>query len=998
MQATTSARPASSSRRAHPPAAPHRRALGPAVLIGWLLLPAAAAGQESEDCLLCHEDRELTGSRGGREISLFVDRQAFEASLHGGLDCSDCHLDLAGAELPHADELLPAACGDCHPDEVATLAGERHGGLRPGSPRAPGCGDCHGSHDIGSRPPDPDGCAGCHLAAARQQSESLHGRAAARGDPLAPTCHHCHGSHQVLPASDRAAATAVMNVPVLCGRCHREGSPVTLNRDISQDHILENYSMSIHGAGLYRQGLVVSAVCTSCHTAHDIRPHTDPRSSIHHERVATTCARCHAQIEQVHRKVIEGRLWEEEPHKIPACVDCHSPHKIRRVFYPAGLANKDCLRCHADPELAMERDGETVSLWVDEAAYEGSAHAGTACAQCHADATTSLERACATIAAPVDCSICHADPVSEYEGGIHGSLHAAGDPDAPTCLDCHDHHATQDHDWPGSPTFSQNVPELCARCHRQGERAAVRIVSDVADIVQSYIDSIHGKGLLESGLVVTATCADCHTAHGERPPRDELSTVHHDNIVDTCGTCHRGISQVFRTSVHFPPGVDSEHRYPSCEDCHTSHTIRRTDQTDFRFLMMDQCGRCHESEAETFFDTFHGKVSRLGSSGAAKCYDCHGTHGIRPSTDPASTLGRDNVVATCGQCHEGSHRRFAGYLTHATHHDAERYPWLFWSFWAMTTLLVGTLAFALLHTLAWLVRLWLSRDEWRAHKALARVNSGQRLYRRFSKLQRGLHLAMLVSFFTLALTGMVLKFSYMGWAQWLAWLVGGFETTGALHRLGAVVLFATFAVHLWDLRRRKRRDGVSWRQLVTGPDSILFNRRDLTEVVQSLRWFFGLGPRPRYGRYTYWEKFDYFAVFWGILVIGSTGLVLWLPELFTRLLPGWSVNVATIVHSDEALLAVGFIFTIHFFNTHFRPDKFPMDPVIFTGRITLDELRHDKPEEYERRVAAGDLDSYLVEPYTHRFERFARLFGYLALATGLALIALIVYTMLFGYR
>ncbi len=207
-----------------------------------------------------------------------------------------------------------------------------------------------------------------------------------------------------------------------------------------------------------------------------------------------------------------------------------------------------------------------------------------------------------------------------------------------------------------------------------------------------------------------------------------------------------------------------------------------------------------------------------------------------------------------------------------------------------------------------------------------------------------------------------------------------------------------FGLHIWDVRGRKRRSGKSWRQIVTGPDSIVFNRRDLSEVVQSIRWFFGLGPRPAYGRYTYWEKFDYFAVFWGTLIIGSTGLVLWFPELFTRLLPGWSVNVATIIHSDEALLAVGFIFTIHFFNTHFRPDKFPMDPVIFTGRVSVDELKYDKPAEYEHLLKNGELERNMREPYPRPVERAIRAFGFAALAVGLILIALIVYSMLFGYR
>ena len=96
-----------------------------------------------------------------------------------------------------------------------------------------------------------------------------------------------------------------------------------------------------------------------------------------------------------------------------------------------------------------------------------------------------------------------------------------------------------------------------------------------------------------------------------------------------------------------------------------------------------------------------------------------------------------------------------------------------------------------------------------------------------------------------------------------------------------------------------------------------------------MKWFVGKGPRPNYGRWTYWEKFDYLAVFWGVAIIGFSGLVLWFPVFFTKFFPGWVINVSQIIHSDEALLAVGFIFTVHFFNTHFRPEAFPMDTVIF---------------------------------------------------------------------
>jgi cytochrome b subunit of formate dehydrogenase len=315
----------------------------------------------------------------------------------------------------------------------------------------------------------------------------------------------------------------------------------------------------------------------------------------------------------------------------------------------------------------------------------------------------------------------------------------------------------------------------------------------------------------------------------------------------------------------------------------------------------------------------------------------------------------------------------------------------------MTFLLVGTLTFAILHTMAWLFRLIRTRDQWLPHK-----NGGSgRYYRRFSRTQRIMHLIMMLSFFTLALTGMALKFSYMGWAVVLSRILGGFDTMGGLHRTGAVVLLGLFIYHLFQALEMKKRSGHGWIAFMFAKNSMSLTLRDAREVWQSMKWFFGRGPRPKYGRFTYWEKFDYLAVFWGVCVIGSTGLVLWFPELFTHFLPGWSINVATIIHSDEALLAVAFIFTIHFFNTHFRPDKFPMDPVIFTGRVGVDELKHDRPAEYEEFIENAtpeELAQRIAGPANPRFERLARIFGFTALAIGLSVIFLIVFSMLFGYR
>jgi len=277
------------------------------------------------------------------------------------------------------------------------------------------------------------------------------------------------------------------------------------------------------------------------------------------------------------------------------------------------------------------------------------------------------------------------------------------------------------------------------------------------------------------------------------------------------------------------------------------------------------------------------------------------------------------------------------------------------------------------------------------------VKNAQKEFLRFTRLNRILHIVMIMSFMSLALTGMTLKFSYTGWAALLSRILGGFESTGYIHRLAAVLMVGIFVVHINDLVRRRKKEYGSWKAMLTGPDTMLPTRRDLADLTGSLKWFLGMGERPRYGRWTYWEKFDYFAVFWGIFVIGSTGFMLWFPEFFTQVIPGWVINVATIIHSDEALLAVGFIFTVHFFNTHLRPEKFPMDLVIFTGRMTVEEFKNDKPSEYDLHVKNGTLDQNLVDPYPPIVIRTIRAFAWTALGVGFGIVIWIIYAMLFAY-
>ena len=283
-----------------------------------------------------------------------------------------------------------------------------------------------------------------------------------------------------------------------------------------------------------------------------------------------------------------------------------------------------------------------------------------------------------------------------------------------------------------------------------------------------------------------------------------------------------------------------------------------------------------------------------------------------------------------------------------------------------------------------------------ARNMLASVDPEAKQIMRFTKRQRNMHLVMVISFFGLALTGMTLKFSYMLWARVVARIFGGAEITGFVHRVCAVAMFGVFAFHLWDAYQGYKQSGKKLKDFLLGPDTIIPTMNDVKEFVETVKWFLGRGARPRYGRWTYWEKFDYLAVFWGIGIIGSTGLTLWFPALTTHILPGWVLNVATIIHSDEALLATGFIFTVHFFNTHFRPEKFPLDMVMFSGNMPLEEFKHERPREYEDLVARGKLEEILTDPLHALIARGGKILGLSAVTIGLALVFLIIYAMLLG--
>ncbi len=650
----------------------------------------------------------------------------------------------------------------------------------------------------------------------------------------------------------------------------------------------------------------------------------------------------------------------------------------------ASGSTEECLVCHGNPDLKRSAPGpgRPESLFVDRAAMRGSVHGRLSCVTCHKGVTAPHGKL-TSVPGIETCAGCHRQAVEEYRGSIH-TRGGAGSEGA-TCSGCHGGiHAILASKDPRAPTYPLNLPRTCARCHAD-PALAERYHLPRADIYQLYMDSIHGRAITRSGLLVAANCSSCHGAHDIRSPEDPTSRVHRANVPQTCGNCHGGILVIYRESIHgrrFAAGLFSA---AVCTDCHTAHEIRRVDLEAWKLEIVRECGTCHSESLRTFRDTYHGQVNALGFTRVARCSDCHGAHNILPSRDPGSMVNAARLTETCGKCHLGANVNFVKYDPHADPKNRDRNPVLYYAAWFMTLLLFGVFVFFGLHTVLWGLRSLIAR--WRGEIRATRTSESARYYRRFSLGQRILHGLLIVSFLGLVVTGMPLLYSQSGWAVRLARILGGFGVMGFFHRVSAALLTALFLFHLTDLGYRlliRRERGLFW-----GPNSLVPQPGDIRDLFRNFLWFFGLGPRPRFGRFAYWEKFDYLAVFWGMAIIGIAGFVLWFPAFFSRFIPGWSFNLALLVHGEEALLAAGFIFTIHYFNTHLRPEKFPMDLVIFTGRVNEAELREERPEEYRLLAQEDGLAAIETDPPPRWLRNLGWIVGAAAVAIGLLFLALI---------
>ena len=638
------------------------------------------------------------------------------------------------------------------------------------------------------------------------------------------------------------------------------------------------------------------------------------------------------------------------------------------AFAPAIRAEESCTQCHSDRErldrVVNGDEARAKRVFVDPEVIKTTVHGELSCADCHLN-FVGYPHAKEGPTTP-GCADCHKEAAGLHTQSVHGKETA--------CTDCHGVHDVFAASNSNSRMHPLNVTRTCGKCHFEGIDATTASVDELLE--QHYASDMHGHSLLKHGLTVSATCVSCHGAHDTRAEGDPASRVSRANVSQVCGACHTGELEAHQKSVH---ALAADGEGATCTDCHSAHSADDSDSSDYRVESIKHCGDCHERSLASFINTHHGKVTTLGYGGrVADCASCHGAHAILASNDPHSRIHADNLVTTCAECHEGAHEAFVGYKVHAVWDGGEGSdPLLSMVYIAIHSLLVGTIVFGLIHILLWLVRATAAGD-WKNRPR------GGRTVRRWRTFYVQLHVVFMTSFTLLAATGLPLRYAEQPWARRMMTRFGSPESAGWLHRFSAIVMMICIAAYLIHIATRLivgREKG-----LFTGPNTMLPRKKDFSDFFGNLRWFLFIDKRPRFDRWCYWEKFDFWAVFWGMVIIGGTGLVLWFPVEATWFMPGWMVNVSEIVHGHEALLAVAFIFTFHIFHANLRPDKFPIDPLFLTGRLPEDELKHDRPMEYDRLVEEGKLDGIVDKAPERGTLRLAYLFGGLVMLIGIVLV------------
>lgn len=543
-----------------------------------------------------------------------------------------------------------------------------------------------------------------------------------------------------------------------------------------------------------------------------------------------------------------------------------------------------CYICHS------KETGVKKELFVDPGEFEASAHGSRDCADCHYDVTALPH---AGDLQPVRCGRCHFEgnvtgaPQKNLEKMFKESVHYAFlDKEGggePSCKICHGTHDIRKRGV--SPTWHMDMAGVCAKCHNKEYK--------------EYIGSTHGKSLNEKGNFDSPSCTGCHGEHSIKSKIDPSSPTYFANLAEVCGKCHGSLALSEKYGFSTTP-------------------------------------------VKTFSTSFHGVAIKFGSKTVANCASCHGSHDILPPDDPASSVNPGNLPKTCGKagCHTGAGSNWAVGRIHVDAHSKDSgiiyYTALFFK-WLTISALAGLFLHMSLDITRQAIEYSRRRRERRGEKEPAEQG---RMFLRFNWHFRFQHFIMLVSVILLIITGIPIKFHTANLSESVVMMFGGIDFSTLVHRIAASGLIFVGIYHICYtlFSKEGRRD---FFLLIPSP-------KDFTDLMKQIRYFLGLSSeKAKFGRFSYIEKFDYWAVYWGCVIMIGSGLVLWFHEKVMRIFPKYAIDIAKEAHSDEALLATLAIVFWHFYNVHFNPKKFPGSMMFWHGKISEHEIIEEHPLEFE---------------------------------------------------
>ena len=731
-----------------------------------------------------------------------------------------------------------------------------------------------------------------------------------------------------------------------CFMCHtdpdmtyeRNGKEVSIYTDQAK------FENSAHG----------SLDCVSCHEGFDAEeiPHKEG-SNIY----KVNCGDCHDDISEGMANTIHARL---DVPGAPECIDCHGYHTVQNLSKINNKAENFCSDCHdnqiKDPisfhvsaDVTNESCSECHETEEIAANLTGSLHEGFSCVDCHSYVSSNFDEHMENpeLASSANCAMCHSEAEEEYEKSIHGISIENGIDEAAHCWDCHGSHNILSPDDKESLVYPTNLAETCGSCHDDPEFSK-KFDMSIQDPGKMYTQSVHGK-LVQSGRMDAATCVMCHGAHDIKNRVMQGSKIAVTSIPETCGECHPDEQKEFEKSIHWARAVRGIRGAPVCNDCHSEHSISAITTVDerkaSRQLQEQTCIRCHQSPffserfgiegnvVSAYQDSYHGLAVMRGDEDAAMCVDCHSVHAILPSSNPESTVSEENVTKTCQSCHPEAQELFAKSYSHQTSIESaesvESFVQTFY-FWMIIAVIGGMV----LHNL--LIFVFELRKRRRARRnqvTLPRMNRNEVIQ----------HFILLVSFIVLAVTGFALKYPTSWWSEGLFSLGMTEPVRQWIHRISAVIMILLSLYHVgYLLATRRGREVLGY---------IIPKFEDIRAAIDNIAYYLRLRKTPpEFSKYDYMEKAEYWALIWGTIVMGATGLVLWFPTIVGDWAPLWFIKVSETIHFYEAILATLAILVWHFFFVILHPREYPMSFTWIDGQMSLENYRHHHEKHFKMMV------------------------------------------------